>query len=284
MRIIVAGASGVIGRSLVPMLVKAGHEVFGLIRNVEHAANVSESGARVFVADVFDREVLFGIFREVKPAVVINQLTSLRNMDFAETTRLRLEGTRNLVEASVENNVRKMITQSVSWAYTPGEGPADEDCPLDSDSSQNRKLFVDSIYTLEAAAKEMPEHVILRYGLLYGPGTFYAGNGMMADKVRQGKLVASKGVSSFVLAEDAARAALLALDWPTGPYNIVDDEPAAETDWLPVYAAALGAPEPVASGSGDVWERGSLNSKAVGQGWVPKYHSWREGFRNTLDL
>ena len=139
------------------------------------------------------------------------------------------------------------------------------------------------VRSLEAAVEELPEWIILRYGLLYGPGTWYSRIGPFADAVRQGERPASNGVSSFVHVEDAARAAMLAIDWPTGVVNIVDDEPAAGTEWLPLYARLIGAsPPPVKAGSSR-GERGTSNAKARRVlGWQPRYPSWREGFKVAL--
>jgi nucleoside-diphosphate-sugar epimerase len=135
---------------------------------------------------------------------------------------------------------------------------------------------------MENAAAELPEHAILRNGLFYGAGTWYAPMGFMAEQVRNRQLPATEGVASFVHVDDAAEAALLALHWPTGAYNIVDHEPAAGTEWLPIYADAIGAPPPETERSNGRGERGALNAKALQEGWNPRYASWREGFRLAL--
>jgi nucleoside-diphosphate-sugar epimerase len=282
MRIAVAGASGVIGRSLIPMLVGAGHEVTGLIRNPDYACRLDNQGAKSFVVDVFDRQALFQAMSVIKPEVTIHQLTSLSGRDFVANARIRREGTRNLVDASLEAGVRRMIAQSISWAYVHGDGPAAEDSPLDWDAPPPRGATVAAVHALETAVAEMPEYVILRYGLLYGAGTWYAPNELMADLAAQGRLPATNGISSFVHVEDAARAALLALHWPSGAYNIVDNEPAAGTEWLPAFAAAAGAPEPAVEPGSARGERGALNGKALNCGWEPKFGTWRTGFRELF--
>ncbi|GED15831.1 NAD-dependent epimerase/dehydratase family protein [Aneurinibacillus migulanus] len=282
MKIVVAGASGVIGRALVPLLVKEGHEVVGLTRNRHYAAELSSKGVQSVILDVFDREAVFSVLRETKPDTVIHQLTSLSARDFAEHARIRKEGTRNLVDASLEAGVRRMIAQSISWAYSPGEGPAVEDNALDLEAPLPRKTTVESVHALESAVAEMPEHVILRYGLFYGAGTWYASGGFIAEQVRQQQLPATEGISSFVHVDDAAHAAVLALHWPSGPFNIVDNEPAPGTEWLPIYADALGAPAPAVEHKSTRWERGAVNDKALQYGWKPRYASWREGFRHAL--
>ncbi|PYI55692.1 NAD-dependent epimerase/dehydratase family protein [Paenibacillus flagellatus] len=282
MNIVVAGASGVIGRALVPMLVEAGHEVVGLIRNPALAPVLEKMGARPVQVDVYDRDALFEAIRQAKPEAVVHQLTALGDRDFAANANIRTVGTRNLVDAALAAGVRKMIAQSISWAYAPGEGPATEEEPLDLDAPPPRRATVEGVYALERQTAEMPEHVILRYGLFYGEGTWYAKDGLFAEQARRGELAATDGVSSFVHVADAARAARLALDWPSGAVNVVDDEPAPGTDWLPVFAEAVGAPFPDARGGANRGERGASNAKARRYGWVPEAATWRTGFRDRL--
>ena len=139
--------------------------------------------------------------------------------------------------------------------------------------------MIEAVQALETAVAEMEEWVVLRYGLLYGPGTWYAPDGFIADQVRRGELCADEGISSFLHVDDAARAALLALDWPQGIVNVVDDEPAKGIVWLPVFAATLDAPAPPATGGQERGARGAANSKARQRlHWEPLYPSWREGF------
>ncbi|QHW30902.1 NAD(P)-dependent oxidoreductase [Paenibacillus rhizovicinus] len=282
MRILIAGASGVVGRSLIPLLAEAGHEVVGLIRNPAQAAALERAGARSVIADVYDREAVFAALGETKPDAVIHQLTALGERNFADNARIRREGTRNLVDAALAAGVTRMIVQSISWVYVPGDGPAGEEELLDLAAPEPRSSTVEAVAVMEAAVAEMPEHVILRYGLLYGEGTWYAVEGLMADMVRAGQLPATDGVSSFVHVEDAARAALLALNWPSGAYNIVDNEPAAGAEWLPAFADSVGAPAPAVQSGSARGERGARNAKAIKQGWEPRYPSWREGFRTGL--
>ncbi|WP_042163691.1 NAD-dependent epimerase/dehydratase family protein [Paenibacillus gorillae] len=282
MKIFVAGSTGVIGRSLLPKLVKAGHEVIGMTRNAEQLQVIEALGAKAIVADAFDREGIIEAIGEIKPDAVMHQLTSLSNWSSADNARIRMEGTRNLVDAAKQAGVKKIIAQSISWAYEPGEQPATEEVPLDIQAAAPRKTTIDGIVALEEAAAELPDHVILRYGTLYGPHTWYDSKGAMADKTRNHELPATDGITSFLHVEDAANAALLALDWPSGTLNIVDDEPASGTEWLPVYAEALHAPGPeFQSGSND-WERGASNAKARKYGWVPQYPTWRSGFAQSL--
>jgi non-heme chloroperoxidase len=155
-----------------------------------------------------------------------------------------------LVEAAKRAGVTRIIAQSIAWAYAPGDSPADESSPLDLTAQPPRANLIDRVMALEETAAELAENVILRNGTLYGPGTWYSPGGLADQQLRRtggtgavpGPLIADDGVSSFVHVEDAARAAVAALDWPSGAVNIVDDEPAPARDWLPVLADALGAP------------------------------------------
>lgn len=282
MNILVVGAAGVIGRRLVPLLVKAGHEVVGTTRNTEKSTLLQELGASAVSVDVFDREGLSRVVREVGPDVIIHQLTDLSGRDFAANARIRREGTRNLVDAAQAAGVRRIIAQSIAWAYAPGDGPADESVPLDF-ATPSRRNLVESVDALEQAVLEMEQGIVLRYGLFYGPGTWYAPDGLMAEQARRGELSADEGITSFVHVDDAAQATLLALDWPAGIVNIVDDEPAPGSVWLPVYAATLGAPTPTVSSERPPFARGALNTRARQRlNWQLLYPSWRKGFAEAV--
>ncbi|WCN36560.1 NAD-dependent epimerase/dehydratase family protein [Aneurinibacillus uraniidurans] len=283
MKIFVAGTTGVIGRFLIPLLVEEGHEVSGMIRDESHVNKIIKMGVKPVVADAFDRDAVFAALQKSQPDIVIHQLTSLSTGSSVDNARIRIEGTRNLVDAAKSVGVKRMIAQSISWAYEDGDIPAAEEVPLDIHAPMPRKTTIDGIAALEEKVTEMPESVILRYGTLYGPGTWYAIDGIVADQVRRKELVATNGVSSFLHVEDAARAALLALDWPSGLVNIVDDSPAPGTLWLPAYASAIGAAQPSIQAGRNRGERGASNNKARNKyGWEPIYPSWSEGFKNCL--
>ena len=277
-KIFLAGGTGAIGRVLLALLVEEGHSVIATSRTGAGAERLRAQGATPVLLDFFDRAAVSAALTHASPDVVVHQLTALSGGSLADNARLRREGTRNLVDASRAAGVRRVIAQSISWAYEPGDSPADERTPLDFAAPQPRATTVGAVHALETAVAEVAEHVVLRYGTLYGSGTWYEPNGLVAGRLQRGELPANDGVSSFVHVDDAARAAALALTWPSGVFNIVDDEPAAARAWVPVLARALGepAPPPVAGRNG--WERGASNTMVRSQGWSPAHSLWRTGF------
>jgi nucleoside-diphosphate-sugar epimerase len=269
MRILLAGSTGVIGHLLEPQLTDSGHEVIGLAR----------SGASLSV-DVLDPGAVTAAVRDTRPDVIIHQLTSLSGGDLAANARLRRLGTRHLVDAARAFGVRRVIAQSIAWAYESGTTPATEETPLDLDAPEPRHTSVGGVAALESAVREAPEWVILRCGLFYGPGTWYARGGLMAQQAAAGKLPAGADVSSLLQVGDAAAAAVAALDWPSGAVNICDDDPAPASAWVPAFCTAAGVPSPApTAGDRNGWARGASNRHAREHlGWKPRYSSWRDGF------
>ncbi|MFY9929239.1 MAG: NAD(P)-dependent oxidoreductase, partial [Streptosporangiaceae bacterium] len=238
-------------------------------------------GAEAVVGDVFDRDGLLLAVRRVRPDVVMHQLTDLRDRDFGANSEIRTTGTRYLVDAALAAGARRVVAQSIAWAYQPGDVPAAESVPLDLGASGSRLGTVRGVAALEAAVREAPECAVLRYGLLYGPGTWYARDGLMAERAARGELAADGDVSSFVHVDDAAGAAVEALEWPSGIVNVCDDEPAAGREWVPAFCRVVGVASPEVSGAGGRhgWARGVSNEYALkGLNWTPTYLSWREGF------
>jgi nucleoside-diphosphate-sugar epimerase len=290
MKILLAGAGGAIGRRLVPLLVGAGHEVVGTSRSAEGAERVRTLGAEAIVVDALDAAGLRDAVLGAAPDAVLHQLTDLSAADGAANSRVRREGTRNLVDAAKAAGVRRIVAQSISWVYVGGGAPATEGEPLDLNAPAPRKDMVGAVAELERISAELPDAVVLRNGLLYGPGTWYAPGGPVAAALRGEEggpylagLTANAGVSSFVHVDDAAAAVLAALAWPAGPVNIVDDEPAPAAAWLPVLAAAFDVPAPPPSATPHAaWERGASNSLARSRGWAPRRPTWRTGFADQL--
>ncbi|TDO68343.1 NAD-dependent epimerase/dehydratase family protein [Kribbella sp. VKM Ac-2571] len=197
------------------------------------------------VGDVYDAERLREVVAEARPDVVMHQLTDLATRDFAANSRIRREGTRNLVDAALAAGVRRIVSQSIAWAYEPGSTPATESTPLDLHAPDaTRRATVEAVATLEAITAEAPEWVVLRYGMLYGPDTWYTKGALMADLATTANLPTGPDITSFLHIDDAATAAAAALTWPTGPVNIVDNDPAPASTWTPTFAQSVGAPPP----------------------------------------
>jgi nucleoside-diphosphate-sugar epimerase len=281
MRVFLAGAGGVIGRRLVPLLGGRGHAVTAMTRRPERAAGLRALGAEPVVVDAYDPKALAAAMAGARPEVAVHQLTDLSAADVSANARLRIHGTRNLVDAARAVGVRRIVAQSVAWAYEPGAAPADEAVALDVGAEDPRGTTLVGVAALERAVREVPEWVVLRCGMLYGPDTWFAPDGARAADARAGRLWADGDVTSFVHVDDAARAAVDALEWPSGPVNVCDDEPAAARDWVPAFCAAVGAPPPPTRDSRAPWARGADNRRARQLGWTPDHPSWRDGFRRA---
>jgi nucleoside-diphosphate-sugar epimerase len=302
MRIVVAGATGAIGRQLVPMLVEAGHDVVGLTRSESRAPLITRAGAEAAVTDAFDPAALEAAVRVARPEVVVHQLTAIPPVvdprrfaeEFEPTNRLRREGTRNLVAAARAAGARRIVAQGLTQAYAPvGGWVKTEDDPLYADAPEPLREVFGALVELEGTVLGAGDldPIVLRYGSFYGPGTAFASGGSTAELVRRrGYPIAGEGCGhwSFIHVADAAGATVAAIErGEPGVYNVVDDEPAPVADWLPVYAEALGAPAPERTppprsdfgAFGMLHARGASNAKARERlGWTPEHRSWRQGF------
>lgn len=234
-RIFLAGAAGVIGRRLAPLLIEAGHHVTGTTRSDATATALRDAGVTPVVIDIFDAKAVEEAVKAARPDVIVHQLTDLGGGDpFKDPTilernaRIRREGTPNLVRAALEAGVSRIVAQSIAFAYAPGPVPQDETAPLDLAATGTRSVSVGGVVALEHAVLETPgvTGVVLRYGLLYGPG---AGS------------PEPKGPSP-VHVDAAAQAALLALDAGSGIYNITDpgsdaiaERAERELGWSPAF-------------------------------------------------
>ncbi|HKD26918.1 MAG TPA: NAD(P)-dependent oxidoreductase [Xanthobacteraceae bacterium] len=288
MRILLAGATGAIGRPLIRGLKQHGHSVFGLARSAESTRTLAEMAAEALIGDALDAAAVRAAIARVRPDAVINELTSLpRHYTPTEMkaaaqrdSRVRREGNVNLLAGIRESGVARYVLQASGFLYAPGPGLADESSPLAVDASPRVAASARTYVELESAAFRASEIdcVAMRYGFFYGPGTWYTNAGDMAEQVRRQKVPvigAGQGVSSFVHIEDAAFATIAALECAPGVYNIVDDNPSKQRVWLPAFARVCRAPEPLliteqeaqaTSGADSVYYatclRGACNEKA----------------------
>src|SRR5262247_2231081 len=257
MRILIAGASGAIGRPLVRRLRANQHEVFALTRLPDSAPASKEIDAEPVSADALDAAAVKAAVGRIRPEAVINELTSLpRHYTPAEMKaaaprdyKVRVEGNMNLLAALRDSGVRRYLLQSSGFWYEPGAGLAYESVPFISSASPGVAASARTYMELEARASATPgiEVVALRYGFFYGPGTWYACDGDTGDQVRQQQVPIigeGQGIYSFVHIDDAAGATAAALECPPGAYNIVDGNPSPQHVWLTAFARAAGAPAP----------------------------------------
>jgi nucleoside-diphosphate-sugar epimerase len=312
MNVLVAGASGAIGRRLIPLLVEAGHNVAGMTRTPGKVASIRSLGAEPLVVDALDAAAVLAAVRSARPEVVVHELTAIparMNMrkfdrEFELTNRLRTEGTDNLLAGARAAGARRLVAQSFGgWPYARQGSPVkSEEDPLDPNPPAALRHTLGAIRHLESAvlAGKTTEGVVLRYGAFYGPGTSLGEGGWLVEEVRRRRFPIvgdGGGVWSFLHIDDAAQATLVAVErGAPGIYNIADDDPAPVSEWLPALAAAIGAPPPrrvpafvgrLAAGEHGVMMmteiRGASNDKARRQlGWRPGWRSWREGFRQGL--
>jgi nucleoside-diphosphate-sugar epimerase len=314
MKVFVAGATGALGKQLVPMLVEQGHEVTGMTRTPSKQDLVRELGARSAVADALDPQAVAQAVAEAEPEVVIHQLTAIdaaafgRSLDktFALTNRLRTEGTDHLLAAANAAGARRFIAQSFAgWPFERTGGPIKtEEDPLQASPPKTVSETLGAINYLEATVTgaEGIEGLALRYGGFYGPGTSLAVNpdGEQVEMVRKRRFPIAgngAGIWSLVHIHDAAAATAAAVErGEPGLYNVVDDEPAPVSVALPELARVIGAPPPrriprwlgrLLAGEGMTIMmtevRGASNAKAKRElGWELRYPSWRRGFREGL--
>lgn len=310
MKVFVAGATGAIGRQLVPRLVAAGHEVHGMTRSVSKQQPLRDLGAVPVVADALDAEQVADAVGRVQPDVIVHQLTSIGPMDFrhfdrafAMTNRLRTDGTDHLLSAGQAVGVKRFVAQSFFAAYERTGGPIkSEEDAFGLDAAKEMRETVAAIRHVEDSvlAATWTESIVLRYGGFYGPHTSLGPAGEQTEAVRRRKFPVvgdGGGVWSFIHIADAAEATVAAIDHGRrGVYNVVDDEPARVAEWLPVLARTLGAKEPrhvprfvgrlLTGEIGAVMMtelRGASNAKAKRElGWSPAHPSWRDGFRELV--
>jgi nucleoside-diphosphate-sugar epimerase len=312
MKVFVAGASGTIGRRLLPMLVGAGHDVVGSTRSPEKTAELAELGAEPVVMDALDARAVLAAVRAAEPDVIVHQLTALQGVTnlrrfdeaFALTNRLRREGLDHLLGAARAVGARRLVAQSYTgWPNERTGGPVktEEDALDPTPLPSMTKTLVAIRYLEETlSSSEEVEGVALRYGGFYGYGTSLGEGGehMKLFLKRRFPIIGDgSGIWSFTHIDDAASATVAALNHGRpGVYNVVDDEPAPVSEWLPYLARVLGTKPPwrlpvwlgrLVAGEAIVLmmtdSRGSSNAKAKRElSWRPRYSSWRDGFRGGL--
>jgi nucleoside-diphosphate-sugar epimerase len=307
MNVFVAGATGAMGKQLVPRLVAAGHRVTGMTRSESKRDMLWELGAEPVVADALDPDQVAEAVAAAAPEVIVHELTAIGTLDmrhfdraFAQTNRLRTEGTDHLLSAGRAVGVGRFVAQSyAAWPYARTGGPVkSEDDPLDPNPPRHMRESMAAIRHLEDAVigAEWTEGIVLRYGAFYGPGTSMSADSEEFELIRKRKFPvvgSGAGVWSFVHIADAAEATVAAIErGRRGIYNVVDDDPAPVAQWLPALAQELGAKRPmrvprlvgrmVAGEAGTVMMteiRGASNAKAKDElGWRPEHPSWRMGF------
>ncbi|HKA84710.1 MAG TPA: NAD(P)-dependent oxidoreductase [Acidimicrobiales bacterium] len=313
MKVFVAGATGALGTQLVPLLVANGHQVVGMTRTDAKRDQLRSLGAEPVGADALDAEAVGQAVGGAEPDVIVHELTAIpakinmRHFDreFALTNRLRTEGTDHLLSAGRAAGVKRFVAQSNATMYAPTGGQIKrEDDPLDDHAAPEMREGNAALRHLEAAVTgaQWTNGVALRYGWFYGPGTSIAldplGSQIELLRKRQLPIVGGgTGVWSFIHIEDAAAATVAAVEGgPAGIYNVVDDEPAPVSEWLPVLAAAVGAKRPwrvprwVGRLAAGEWGTavmteipGASNDKAKRElDWHLRYPSWRQGFAKGL--
>lgn len=307
MRVLVIGATGAIGRQLVPQLLAAGHQVSATTRSPAKLARLRAAGTDALVLDGLDGAAVGEAVARAEPQVIVHEMTaipaslSLRAFDqtFAATNRLRTVGIDHLLAAATAQDVRRVIAQSYAgWPNIRSGGPVKtEQDPLDPEPPAAQRATLDAIRYLEKAVTTAPlDGLALRYGSLYGPGS--SDQFVRLLKRRQMPVIGDgAGVWSFLHVTDAAAATVAAIQGgPPGIYNIVDDEPATVADWLPVMARGAGARPPLhvpawigrlAAGEAGLSMmtriRGCSNAKAKRElGWHPLWPTWRDGFLHGL--
>jgi nucleoside-diphosphate-sugar epimerase len=300
MRVFVAGATGAVGSRLVPQLVERGHEVVGTTRSAGKADRLTGVGAEAVVLDLLDHHAVQDAVAAARPEAIVHEATALAGLadlkhfdrSFAETNRLRTEGTDALLAAAREVGVSRFVAQSFAgWPYARVGGPVkSEKDPLDPNPVAAMRESHAALRHLERATVEAGG-AALRYGGLYGAPDDAQ---LALVRARRFPIVGDGGgISSFVHLEDAASATVLAVEQGAqGVFNVVDDDPAPVREWLPALAAAIGAKPPrrvprwlarLAAGEAGVVllteARGASNAKVKRElGWTLRHPSWRQGF------
>jgi nucleoside-diphosphate-sugar epimerase len=311
MRVLLAGATGAIGRPLLPLLLQKGYEVHATTRSEARALELAAAGATAEIVDFLKPGTGSKLVQRVQPDVIVDQLTSLpQRFDpkqigtaFIANDNIRFEGTGALLRAAEDNGVKRYVGQSIAFLYDPaGGGVKTEDSPswLDAPAPFGHSVEILTLNERKITQSEKLTGVVLRFGDLYGPGTWYETDGSTCETIRERQypiVGGGHGVNSLIHVSDAAAAAALAVEQGAGIFNIVDDEPVENSELIPYLAQLLEAKQPrkvpawlarrvagdfiVASATKKV---GASNAKAKSElGWHPGIASWRDGLRDHRD-
>ncbi|MCC2088871.1 NAD(P)-dependent oxidoreductase [Mammaliicoccus sciuri] len=276
-KIFVTGATGLIGTKLTKRLIEEGYEVAGLTTSEKGKEKLDNAGVKAYIGNILEYDTIEKSIGDFKPDIIMNEITDLKQVDMSANTKVRIEGTRNLVEAAIKHDVPHIQSQSIAFVYEAGDTLATEETSLDYDASGDRKITVDGVEGLEKESARLNKHVILRYGLLYGPGTWYGKDGMIYNQFINGEVTMTDGVQSFIHIDDAVETAIQALNFESGVYNVADNEPVKGDDWAKWYANELNVSPTLNIEPAAPFERGVTNKKFKDQGGKLIYATWKDG-------
>lgn len=276
-KIFVTGATGLIGTKLTKRLIEEGYEVAGLTTSEKGKEKLDNAGVKAYIGNILEYDTIEKSIGDFKPDIIMNEITDLKQVDMSANTKVRIEGTRNLVEAAIKHDVPHIQSQSIAFVYEAGDTLATEETSLDYDASGDRKITVDGVEGLEKESARLNKHVILRYGLLYEPGTWYGKDGMIYNQFINGEVTMTDGVQSFIHIDDAVETAIQALNFESGVYNVADDEPVKGDDWAKWYANELNVTPTLNIEPAAPFERGVTNKKFKDQGGKLIYATWKDG-------
>ncbi|WP_239762620.1 MULTISPECIES: NAD(P)-dependent oxidoreductase [unclassified Mammaliicoccus] len=276
-KIFVTGATGLIGTKLTKRLIEEGYEVAGLTTSEKGKEKLDNAGVKAYIGNILEYDTIEKSIGDFKPDIIMNEITDLKQVDMSANTKVRIEGTRNLVEAAIKHDVPHIQSQSIAFVYEAGDTLATEETSLDYDASGDRKITVDGVEGLEKESARLNKHVILRYGLLYGPGTWYGKDGMIYNQFINGEVTMTDGIQSFIHIDDAVETAIQALNFESGIYNVADDEPVKGDDWAKWYANELNVTPTLNIEPAAPFERGVTNKKFKDQGGKLIYTTWKDG-------
>lgn len=268
-KIFVTGATGLIGIKLVQRLKEEGHEVAGFTTSENGQQKLAAVNVKAYIGDILKADTIDQALADFKPEIIINQITDLKNVDMAANTKVRIEGSKNLIDAAKKHNVKQVIAQSIAFMYEPGEGLASETTALDFNSTGDRKVTVDGVVGLEEETARMDEYVVLRFGWLYGPGTWYGKDGMIYNQFMDGQVALSD--------DDAVETSIQAIHFENGIYNVADDAPVKGSEFAEWYKEQLGVEPNIDIQPAQPFERGVSNEKFKAQGGTLIYKTWKDG-------